>query len=210
MKSEDIIRQTYNSHSFAIVIRHSERDIITDVRQSIFQLLTPEGKEMARDFGAKLPTKKPIRLFHSMIERCKQTAECIQEGFKSEVYSFSCHDMLTGFYVYDPESILEDVNISGSYQFISKWFKGVYSETQIMPAVKARQQMIDTFIQNYNEDFLDIYVSHDWNVALLSSLYYNIMEQNYPWPGFMQGAVLKKIEDKYFFTIEAEKDILIN
>lgn len=209
MKREDIIRLSYAKECFAVVIRHSVREIITDARQSLYQLLTPVGKELARNFGTKLPKTKPIRLYHSHVERCKETAECIRESFKGQVHSLSCHDLLTGFYVFDPEPILGDVNECGNFQFISNWFKGLYSETHIMNPYTARQKMLNAFKHNYNENYLDIYISHDWNIALLSSIYYDINKHNYPWPGFMHGILLEHNENQFLFSCDPDKKVII-
>lgn len=209
MKREDVIRLSFAKECFAVVIRHSVREVITDARQSLYQLLTLEGKELARDFGSNLPTTKPIRLYHSHVERCKETAECIRESFKGQVHSLTCHDLLTGFYVFDPEPILGDVNKYGNFQFITNWFNGLYSETQIMNPYNARQKMINAFKYNYNKDYLDIYVTHDWNIALLSSLYYNITEHNYPWPGFMNGILLENYNQQFFFSCEPDQKVII-
>lgn len=206
MNREEIIKESYNKDCFALVFRHSIREVITDARQSIYQLLTPEGKDLARDFGSKLCTQKPIRLFHSSIERCRETAICIQEGFKGETVSLVPHDVLIGFFVYNIDVILGDVNKIGSYEYIKKWYSQGYNETDIMNFFSARKKMMDTFIQNQDDKYLDIYVSHDWNVVVLLSLYYDIINSKYPWPNFMHGISLRKTNDTvYFFSVPDEK-----
>ncbi len=210
MNREETIEYSYNNECFALVVRHSIRDEILDTREPISQLLTPEGKELAIDFGSKLCTDRPIRLFHSIVERCKETAECIAEGFKGKSISIESLDAITGFYVYSPINVLTNLNQIGNYEFISQWFKGVYSDKEIMPAVDARTFMYKAIVEKYNPLYLDIFVTHDWNVTLLSSLYYPITEKKYPWPDFMHGIALQLIHDKLYASCEANHRFPLN
>ena len=73
----------------------------------------------------------------------------------------------------------------------------------------ARQKMLDAFKHNYNENYLDIYVTHDWNIALLSSLYYDVMKHEYPWPGFMNGILLTRHNKQFLFSCESNQNVVI-
>lgn len=210
MHREEIIKESYKKNCYGLVVRHATREAIKDVKQSIYQLLTPEGKAMAYAFGTKLSANKPIRIYHSFIERCKQTADCIAEGFQGEVISINIADSLTGFYVYNPESVLGSVNDIGSFKFLSDWFQNFYSKKDIMPALEARQQMLNFFIDTFNPDYLNIYITHDWNIAVLYSLHYNVINEVYKWPGYMHGVSLEHNNLKHSIYIEAEAPIEIN
>jgi len=210
MHREEIIRESYKKNCYGLAVRHATRETITDARQSIYQLLTPEGKAMAYDFGTKLSTNKPIRIYHSFIERCKQTADSIAEGFQGEIISINTADTLTGFYVYNPEPVLGNVNDIGSFKFLSNWFQNCYSTKDIMPALKARQQMLDFFIKTFNPHYLNIHITHDWNIAVLYSLYYNIINEEYKWPGYMHGVSLQKNDQNHSMCIEVETPVNIN
>lgn len=203
MNRENLIIQSFKKDCFALIVRHSIREEIHDAREPLSQLLTPEGKQLAFDFGTQLCTDKPIRLYHSIVERCKETAEHIAKGFKGEIVSIQHMDAITGFYVYSPISILTNVNHLGNYEFINQWFKGVYSDKEIMPAFEARTFMYKAIVEKYNPNYLDIFVTHDWNITLLSSLFYDVTEKNYPWPDFMHGLSLSKIQNEFFFSCKA-------
>ena len=43
-------------------------------------LSTPTGIQVARDFGAALPVDRRYRLYHTWVERAKETAEGIKTG----------------------------------------------------------------------------------------------------------------------------------
>lgn len=210
MNREEIIKESYKKNCYGLVVRHAAREAITDARQSIDQLLTIEGKKMAHDFGTQLCNNKPIRIYHSFIERCKQTANCIAQGFKGEVISINTADSLTGFYVYNPEPILGSVNGVGSFKFLSNWFQNLYSTKDIMPALEARQRMLDFFIETSDQTYLNIYITHDWNIAVLYSLYYNIINEEYKWPGYMHGVSLHQKDIEHSMCILPEKNIKNN
>ena len=65
-----------------LMLRHSQRyePKLTDVNQ--IMELTSQGRSIARLFGTKLPKNRKIRLFHSPVNRCKETAEQIHAGFR--------------------------------------------------------------------------------------------------------------------------------
>jgi len=209
MTENELITKANNSYCFAIVLRHSIREEIKDATQSQHQLLTEEGKKLAVDFGSKLPTNKKIRLFHSHVKRCEETAVCIKQGFKGDVSEIIVHNLLTGFYLLNPESILRDVNKIGSLKFISNWFSDFYQDNQLMTALKARKQMTDYIIQNYDKDCLDIYVTHDWNIVLLLSHCYNVIENNYLWPNYMHGVSFENIQNDISIICDTKSKIKI-
>jgi len=66
-----------------LILRHSHRNEPI-IPEKVHKLrLTPQGHAIAIKFGESLPKDRPIRLFHSIIWRCEETALNIHEGFKS-------------------------------------------------------------------------------------------------------------------------------
>ena len=210
MTENELIINSNNSDCFAIVLRHSIREEIKDATQSQHQLLTDEGKELAVDFGSKLPITKKIRLFHSHVKRCEETAICIKQGFKGEVSDIIVHNSLTGFYLLNPEPILRDVNKIGGYKFISNWFSDFYPDNQLMRALNARKQMTDYIIQNFDKNYLDIYVTHDWNIVLLLSHRYKVIENNYLWPNYMNGVSFENTKNEFSICFDINTKIKIS
>ncbi|MBO7463495.1 MAG: histidine phosphatase family protein, partial [Bacteroidales bacterium] len=69
----------------AFVIRHSNRDSVTNPKNHAEVLLNAEGEKRAREFGKKLAQEfTKIRIYSSPIQRCIQTAKCIQEAFDDD------------------------------------------------------------------------------------------------------------------------------
>jgi hypothetical protein len=187
MTLNQIIDYTQTQHPFAMVIRHSIREEVKDITQSALALLTGEGKALAKNFGEQLPTDKKIRLFHSQVTRCKETAEAIAQGFKGISASITEHPYMTGFYLHDYKPVLKDAAQIGSFEFMKRWFDGAYNEAWIMNALEARNYMTDSVLKNFDTNFLDLYITHDWNIATLYSYHHTLQEQQYIWPDFMSG-----------------------
>lgn len=69
----------------AFVIRHSNRDSVKNPLNHAVVLLNAEGEKRAREFGKKLSQEfAKIRLYSSPIQRCIQTAKCIQAAFNDD------------------------------------------------------------------------------------------------------------------------------
>ena len=69
----------------AFVIRHSNRDSVKNPLNHAVVLLNAEGEKRAREFGKKLAQDfKKIRIYSSPIQRCIQTAKCIQAAFNDD------------------------------------------------------------------------------------------------------------------------------
>ena len=66
-----------------LVLRHSHRNEPKRLEEMRKLRLTPRGHAIAKRFGEALPIDRKIRLFHSIIKRCEETAENIHNGFKN-------------------------------------------------------------------------------------------------------------------------------
>ncbi len=66
----------------ALIVRHADRDSVTNPSKHAEVLLNTEGEKRAREFGKRLLNDfAKVRIFSSPIQRCIQTGECIQEAF---------------------------------------------------------------------------------------------------------------------------------
>ncbi|MFX1312627.1 MAG: histidine phosphatase family protein, partial [Promethearchaeota archaeon] len=70
---------SFNSKNI-LILRHSQRYEPKLADLNWYMELTSQGRKMARLFGMKLPKRRTIRLFHSPVKRCKETAQEIHEG----------------------------------------------------------------------------------------------------------------------------------
>ena len=67
------IQNFQESSKIILVVRHSH--VNPGKLKDLDYKLTSIGREIAKKFGEKLPTNRPIRLFHSSANRCQETAE---------------------------------------------------------------------------------------------------------------------------------------
>ena len=73
-------REAEGGRAVAAMMRHAARHPIADPKLPHLAELTSEGCSAAEEFGARLGGFARLRLFHSPVNRCKQTAECIAQG----------------------------------------------------------------------------------------------------------------------------------
>ncbi|MHA1689356.1 MAG: phosphoglycerate mutase family protein, partial [Promethearchaeota archaeon] len=70
------------SNSAFLIIRHSAREESEDIQKTLNAPLTKQGKKAAFEFGQSLPTHFMYHFYHSIIERCKETALYIEKGIR--------------------------------------------------------------------------------------------------------------------------------
>lgn len=64
----------------AAVMRHAARHPIANPAEPTLAEITADGAKAATGLGARLTGFDRLRLFHSPVKRCGQTAECIAQG----------------------------------------------------------------------------------------------------------------------------------
>jgi len=188
-----------------LVLRHSQRnepDIFDDVQDLN---LTKEGRIIANFFGKKLPMNRPVRLFHSKVERCRDTAEEIINGF----------NMIGGYGVLrgicpalynlglNRESFFAELKKYETIDIFYRWIGGVYSPElwpPITPYCQKAGQLIWREAKNAPESGVDIHISHDINVMTLKLGWFG-MPPNNNWVTYLGG---------FAFTIKADHILLLN
>jgi hypothetical protein len=118
----------------ALLLRHAHRHPIPKgviEHQSV--PLTMQGRILAFEFGAKRPPLYSLRLFHSSISRCKETAEYVLKGFHNNGGSAKvmgekdCLIINLG----DQREMVCILNKIGQQKFGYGWLKGKFDETII-------------------------------------------------------------------------------
>jgi len=173
-----------------LIIRHSIREPIKDAKDSMWQLLTEEGKELARTLGKKLAQHSPaFSIYHSPVERCRQTAECIKQGIISgfsQKVEINELDALKGFFYLNWDYC---TNLMNNQVFTQKWFHDEIPDTYIIPIEHAAEIMMDEIISNHKPGTTNIFITHDWNIFCLKSLYYDRYDQMEV-PGYLEGIIV--------------------
>jgi broad specificity phosphatase PhoE len=165
--------------SIGLILRHSRRNepSVWDENQNME--LTEEGKEMAHFFGTKLPESKELILFHSGVDRCRETAEYIQRGFSENggksILKGECL-ILRGIGL-DENLFIAELKKYSLIKVIIRWTAGLYPEDQWPSFKKYCQRSAKTiwpFIQNQDPNTLSIFITHDIHSIIL----------RYGWFGF--------------------------
>ena len=188
----------------AVVIRHGARYPGVDLENEMSIGLTETGMVDSRMVGENLKRFSSVRLFHSPALRCRQTAECIAEGLKSNninVASIEQRSSLCAPYVKD-QRVMEEVSKLG-HDFISEWFNSNLNSEwiyNVKDSVKMIAGPVLKSLSEIEEGSLDIHISHDWDISLMWKELAGVDYRNVGWPGYLSGIV---------FTIENDCIICI-
>jgi len=177
-----------------LVLRHAEREPIPDPLRPELAELTPAGMKAARELGARLVGFSHLRLFHSPVKRCRQTAECIGQGLADlgpridgpfEVASLGLG------YIRGAHEVAELTREHGDH-FIRLWFEGrVDARFMQDPRELARHMRghMDECLEQQaaHGRRLDIHVTHDWNLLVLREWNLGLRHEEAGWIEFLDG-----------------------
>lgn len=178
----------------AAMMRHAERYPITDPKDPASAELMPSGIAAAKEFGKRLNGFDQVRLFHSPVKRCRQTAECIAEGASAKglgVELCGSVEALGIDYILDLPETGRLSQLHGD-RFVRLWFSGKISTAAIRPAVDIAEEKIAFIAGRLGEPSqggrrLDLHVSHDWNVIILRDHMLGIRYEDTEWLDFLDG-----------------------
>ena len=185
----------------AILIRHSERPHISSAIGTNDVPLTAAGVEAALHLGFTLAQHhKRIRLFHSPVLRCAQTAEHIQAGAARA--GVAAHEMghrncLGGSCLANPAVALRLADQLGQ-NFVRTWFDGGIDPAIMKPLRDSLTEHIAYLLSellNAEPATLDVHITHDWNVMLFREGLFGVRHDHAGWPDFLEGIVLQHADD---------------
>ncbi|MBY8992175.1 MAG: histidine phosphatase family protein [Candidatus Lokiarchaeota archaeon] len=188
-----------------LVLRHSHRNEPT-VMEKIHKLrLTPKGHAIAKKFGERLPTNRPIRLFHSKIWRCQETAENIHEGFKSIGGKSDLLGELSSLYEIGigNQSYADQFLKFDFREILLRWASGFYLPEEWTPFIEYTQNaahLIWNQLKDAPQRGINIYVTHDWHVMTLKFGWFAVPPDK-RWVFFNGG---------FAFTLEEEHILLLD
>ncbi len=183
-----------------IVLRHSHRNNPTKNEKMVDLKLTPQGHQVAKIFGQNLPRSRPIRLFHSVVERCKETAEDILEGFVSVGGKGTINGMLTPLFQAGtaPRFFLNIFRTESPLRFMHRWAVGFYSPETIAPLQSYCQNAADHIwkgIKNAQEGGIDIHITHDIFLIALRYGWFGLPPDR-DWIPFLGGVAFVLLENE--------------
>ncbi|MHA2284066.1 MAG: hypothetical protein ACXAC5_24775 [Promethearchaeota archaeon] len=180
-----------------LILRHSHRNEPKPLENVNKLRLTPQGHAIAKKFGESLPKYRSIRLFHSIIWRCEETAENIHNGFqntggKSELKGVL--EPLSDIGIKD-RSFTQKFNKAHFRKVLFRWSAGFYLPEDWTPFTTYCQKaahLIWNHANNQSNKNIDIYVTHDWHV----------MSLRYGWFGLPPDEKWVKFLGGFAFTFE--------
>ena len=200
-----------------LILRHSHRNEPTDSEKLYKLRLTPLGHEIAKKFGNELPPSRSIRIFHSVVWRCQETAEDILEGFEkvSGVGEIKGHLEILYNIGASPnffDRLFKEEDPFDPTRFLHLWAVSYFSPDEIKPFQeysKKAAEIIWNTLKNAPKNALDIHVSHDLFIIALRYGWFGLPPPT-EWIPFLGGFafsihnnILNVFDDNQFFKMKA-------
>jgi hypothetical protein len=185
----------------AVLLRHSAREPCDDLAKAPLIPLTAEGVAAAEALGRRLPSARRLRLAHSWVDRCRQTAAALARGFVSAgavVGPLVDEARVAAPYILDPERLAPLANRLGA-GFVRAWADGDVPAEVMMPLLDAGALQIEAALERLDEaggDELHVLVTHDWNVLTVREGFMGLRHERDGWPDFMEGAVVTRVGER--------------
>jgi broad specificity phosphatase PhoE len=175
-----------------MMIRHAERFPIFNVSSAWNALLTEKGKEDAFRYGAEAAVLSHLTIYHSPVQRCRQTAEYIVKGVGEAGGSADLGGPLEEIggseSIGSFESIQAPLREYGISEFLRMWFDGKLIEGDIHSlehaaaigygCIKEKSRAHENSV---------IMVSHDWNIMILREYLLHMRHEDVGYPDFLDG-----------------------
>lgn len=186
----------------AAMMRHAARYPITDSTQPTLAEITPEGAAAAEAMGQRLSGFGRVRLFHSPVKRCQQTATCLARGLTSTgvtVEHLGPEDALGVNYILDLKEAGRLSDLHGEH-FVRLWIKRQISESVVRaakPIVEEKLAYLTTKLTEPNPGNrrLDLHITHDWNILIMRELLLNLRHEEMGWLTFLDGLAFTQNAD---------------
>jgi broad specificity phosphatase PhoE len=203
-------------------IRHTERPKSTQESYDLARktgistlLSTKKGKQAAFDFGEHLPSNRVYRVYHSPIERARETAEKIHEGLLSQ----GAESHLKGIFMrvnnnqvkrrdYLQRYVL-DVGAPNARHYFINLVSEHFPPWEIESASLIAKRHASIMMENLKSATLgnfDIYVSHDTVCASFLFYWFGIIPDE-RWIQFLDGFIMQLTgEQLHVYTKDGRKE----
>ncbi len=195
----DGLKKFPDNSKILLILRHSQRDEPEELDAITKLRLTPEGHMIAKKFGEELPRDRSIRLFHSVVWRCQETAEDILSGFKG----IDGEGEISGSFgpLYNLETARDffpnQMKTHSAKQFFFRWIAGLYLPNEITPLQEYCKKAAELFSKKFKESpdrNIDIHITHDFFLIALRFGWFGIPPCK-NWVSYLGGFALSFNED---------------
>jgi broad specificity phosphatase PhoE len=176
-------------------IRHTER---LRAMPGDDPLSTEQGLRAAYEFGASLPTGRRYRLWHTYIERSRETCLAIKSGLESNKAECTIAGTIPVNTILGPAAfhnaqrrhqVVEDTDLS-ALTYLNHWLSGLYPPTIVRPSMEFAQMIAQTMLKDIREDSFHVLVSHDTWIAALMFHWLGLPPPS-NWVNFLDGFVVE-------------------
>jgi hypothetical protein len=189
-------------------VRHTERTSLEHGGASGDDMLsTSSGIAAATEFGARLPSDRRYRLYHTYVQRARETAGAIRDGIVSRGGSAEIVEAVPFKYSIDRVAVNRYLNKirercgsepETSVVFTNDWLAGLVTPPScILPSYNFARNVADytlTKFESATADTIDVYVSHDTYVGSVMFHWFGVPV---PQDGidFLDGFLLQQKDD---------------
>lgn len=186
-----------------IILRHSHRYKIKSAEKSSYMNLTPEGIRFAKSFGKSLPAGRSVNIYHSIVERCKETADAIDSGLNKKNGESSVRGLLNSLYDLNADGtfVAKEMMEHTGMGFLIKWKSGYYPPNKIIPFKSYCQNAAEeiwSLIMKAKKNSLFIFITHDLHLTSLKWGWFD-MALDKRWVSYLGGFAFALEEDGILF-----------
>jgi broad specificity phosphatase PhoE len=190
----DTIASLNGADSSAAILRHARRFPIMDSANPTLAEITPDGAADAESLGRRITGFDHIRLFHSPVKRCLQTAECIARGAQSagiKVELVQPELALGVDYILDLAEAGRLSDLHGEH-FVRLWIGGEIPQSVVRETSAIVETKLSYLIGKLGEPSsggrrLDLHVTHDWNILIMREHVLGVRLEDAGWVTFLDG-----------------------
>lgn len=203
------IRKFSKNAKIGVILRHSHRYAIKSAQQGSDAGLTPMGIEFAKYFGRNLPKDRPLRLYHSIVDRCKDTAHHIHSAHRQTARNKSVEGTLKPLYDLRADGVFvtKEMMTHGSRKFLERWKNGEYSASELLPfeiyCLNAAKELWK-ILKNAQERCLVLFITHDLHLLSMRLGWFG-MQPGEEWVSYLGGFAFSLEENHIAFF---ERDII--
>ncbi|MFX1314616.1 MAG: histidine phosphatase family protein [Promethearchaeota archaeon] len=195
-----------------IILRHSHRDKMKPNEIHRNMKLTSQGHEIAKKFGERLPINRPIRLFHSIVERCQETANDIFAGFEKIGGIGELKGVYTPLYNIHiiPELFLNELKKYTLLEITYRWIAGLYSSDQLTPPeIYSRNaaECIWNQVESAPHKCIDIHITHEILIMGMRFNWFGLPPDD-KWVNFLGGFAFTFL-DNYILLFDIDRLITV-
>lgn len=183
----------------ALIIRHAERHPIDSMSNPFAAMLTEKGANDAFAYGERLSLPGTVRLYHSPVARCRETAYNIGRGLSEktgqDIPVESIMDLGGPYIRGDWNQVSKLIDKIGHDEFIRQWFDGNLPHDMLMPLEDTALNQLGILAGQLtcsSDSFIN--VTHDWNILAIREWVFKIRHEEEGWPDFLDGIAARIID----------------